>query len=208
MWNRLSSKQCTARPRSQWWLMLVLAGSLLPALGVAQEPNEPLVTILKSGFHSIYPRHAFHLSLTEVGDPTSVSEVTIEFWDRANKRRAVATGTLSADRSFGLRVPIPAGAAVPDQLRVFVMIEPLRNGEGSQPIVGLEDLDPDLRQITTKPPCAPPSNGGGPEAGEPGGSGPQLSDTQVSGTQASSTADCDGWAVNRLTLEQAGRWPH
>jgi len=191
MWNRHASKKRPARPRSQWRLMLVLAGSLM-------------ITVLKSGFHSIYPRHAFLLTVTDVGDPTSVSEVTIEFWDRANKRRASAFGTLSPDRSVGLRVPIPAGAAVPDQLRVFVMIEPLRSGEGSQPIVGLEDLDPDLRQITTKPPCAPPSNGGGPEAGEPGGSGPQITGPQASGLQAS----CDGWGVNRLTLEQADRWPH
>lgn len=161
-------------------LLCALMGATVPSLG-AQVPGEPTVTVLKSGLHSIFGGHAFLLSVVDVGSTASSSEVKIEFRDAADQRRAVGSGLLVRGRPVRLRVPIPAGTGR-DQLRVIVTITTLTNGEGSEPIVGLEDLDANSLVVETKPPCAPaPSVGGGAEG------------------------NCDGgWRVNRLTLGQTG----
>ncbi len=170
--------------RSGWWrggrvvLLCALMGAIVPSLG-AQTPGEATVTVLKSGLHSIFGGHAFLLTVTEVGSTGSSSEVKIEFRDASDGRRAISSGVLHRGRPVRLRVPIPAGTGR-EQLRVIVTIATLTNGEGSQPIVGLEDLDADTLVVETKTECLPPSGGG------------------------VFQENCDGWHTTRLTLDQAG----
>jgi hypothetical protein len=152
---------------------------MVPMLVLAQS-SEPTVTVLKSGLQSIHERHALLLTVTEAGSTAAASEVTIEFRDPSDQRRAFTSGVLLRNRPVRLRVTIPAGAGR-DQLRAIVKIT--TNSEGSEPIVGLEDLDVDSLKVETRPPCAPPSVGGGAEG------------------------NCDGWRATRLTLDQASRLP-
>jgi len=180
MLNRHSSKEGPARARSHRWLMLVLVGSLIPALGGAQAPSEPRITVLKSGLQTLLARHSFVLTLTDVGPQEAASWVTIEFRDRAGQRRAFTSARLSPDRPARLRASIASGA-VSDQWRVVVTIEPIDGAASSEPIVGLEDLDADSLVLNTRPPCAPPSGG------------------------VVAQGNCDGWVINRLALGQA---PH
>lgn len=191
--NRTSSaKQGQIRssnPR-RWLAVCLLAGALLPALvtaqtpasNAAQTPAVALVTVLKTGLMSIFEGHFFLLTLTEVGSPASASEVTIEFRDASDQRRAFTTGTLAEAHPVRLRVPPLAGTGR-EQLRVIVKITPLTNGTGSEPIAVLEDLDPKGFQVVPKVTCAPPSVGSGAEG------------------------QCDGWRVNHLTVEQAANSP-
>jgi hypothetical protein len=161
-------------------LLCALMGATVSSLG-AQTPGETTVTVLKSGLHSIFGGHAFLLTVAEVGSTASSSEVKIEFRDASDQRRAMNSGVLHRGRPVRLRVPVPAGTGR-EQLRVIVTITTLANGEGSEPIVGLEDLDADSLVVETKPPCAPPPSVGGGAEG-----------------------NCDGgWRVNRLTLGKAG----
>ncbi len=179
MWNRYTSKKRPARPRSQRWLMVVLAGSLIPALGVAEEPHEPTRTILKSALYTVPPGHVLTATVADVGAGTAASRVAIEFLDRAGQRRAFTSARFSPERPARLRLPIPAGTVF-DMLRVVVTLE---IADGGQPIALLEDLDVDSFRVDTKPPCAPPSVGG------------------------SAEGNCGGWVMNRLTLDQAP-WPN
>jgi hypothetical protein len=182
MWSNRTSTQGQTRSNTfrRWAALCVLGCALLPRLGAAQVVTGSMVTVLKSGLHSVLGGDALLLSAVEVGSPTSVSEVTIEFLDAADQRRAFASGTLQRGRPVRSRVAIPAGVGR-DQLRVIVRIRPLTNGEASEPIVGLEDLNADSFQVVPKVICAAsnPSVGSGAEG------------------------NCDGWSVTRVTLPQA-----
>jgi hypothetical protein len=154
--------------RNQWLALCLLAGVMIPVLTAAQQPGELVTTILKSGLHSIFGGHFFLLTVTEVGSVASESEVTIEFRDAADQRRGFSSSVLARNSPVRARITSPTGSGR-EQLRVIVKITPLTSGEGSQPIVGLEDIDADSLRIETKPPCAPPSVGGGAEGNCDGG---------------------------------------
>ena len=179
MWNEKFNQGQTRSGRARrWFAVSVLAGAMLPALGSAQTTSGAVVTVLKSGLHSIFEGHTLLLTVTEVGSTTSTSTVTIEFLDALDKRRGFASGTLKRGGQVRLPVAIPAGAGY-QQLRAIVKITPLTNAEGSEPIVGLEDLDITSLQVTPKALFSVDSTGG-------------------SGAEG----DCGGWQVNRLTLGQ------
>ncbi len=182
MWNDHKSSQSQTRSgrTRRWFAVSVLIGALLPALGTAQT-GSPTV-ILKSGLHSVFEGHTLLLTVTETGSTTSTSTVTIEFLDALDQRRGFASGTLKRGRQVQLPAAIPAGAGY-QQLRAIVKFTPLTNGEASEPIVGLEDLDITSLQVIPKTLFA----------FEPiGGSGAE--------------GDCGGWQVNRFTLGQPN--PH
>ena len=132
----------------RWFAICVLAGALLPALGTAQTSGGP-TTVLKSGLHSIFEGHTLLLTVTEVGSTTSTSTVTVEFLDALDQRRGFVSGTLKRKGLVQLPVAIPAGAGY-QRLRAIVKITPLTNGAGSEPIVGLEDLDITSKQVIPK----------------------------------------------------------
>jgi len=179
MWNDHESSQGQTRSgrARRWFAVCALVGALVPALGTAQTSGGP-TTVLKSPLHSIFEGHTLLLTVTEVGSTTSTSTVTIEFLDALDQRRGFASGTLKRKGHVQLPVAIPAGAGY-QRLRAIVKITPLTNGEASQPIVGLEDLDITSKQVIPKGlfSVAPI----GPEGAE---------------------GDCGGWQVNRLTLGQ------
>jgi hypothetical protein len=168
-------RRSTRRNRSL--ALALFAGAMIPALATAQSPGDRIVTILKSGLHS-FAGDAL-LTVTEVGSRASASEVTIELRSAGDERRAFTSGMLLRGQPVRLRVPIAANAGR-QQGRFIVRITSISNPEQSQAVVGLEDLDVDSFGIETKPPCAPPSVGGGAEG------------------------NCDGWHVTRLTAGQAG----
>jgi len=155
MWNDHKSSQGQTRldRARRWFAVCVLVGALLPALGTAQTSGGP-TTVLKSGLHSIFEGHTLLLTVTEVGSTASTSTVTIEFLDALDQRRGFATGTMKRGRQpVELAVAIPAGAGY-QRLRAIVKITPLTNGEGSEPIVGLEDLDADSLRVVPKVFCS------------------------------------------------------
>jgi hypothetical protein len=152
---------------------------LLLAFPTTQRPLEAqsveTVVVLKSSFVSTY--HSLQLTIADVGAADSTSEVTIEFRDASDKQRAFTSDVLVRSQPLRLRVRAEGGR---EQFRAIVTIKSLTNAEGSEPIVGLEDIDANAFRIDTKPPCAPASFGSG-------------------GAQG----NCGGWRVNRLTVEQA-----
>ena len=170
--------ECHRRfPRLGRWLVLLgLATAMTPMLLDAQSTTVPEILVLKSGFVSAYPITVLQLTLNESGADDSSSEVTIEFRDASDQRRAFTSGVLL--RTQPIRLKVRAEGRL-EQFRAIVTIRPLTNGERSEPIVGLENLDANSLRIETKPPCAPPSVGIGGEG------------------------NCDGWRVSRMTLEQA-----
>jgi hypothetical protein len=157
------------RPRSRnlrrWLALGVAVGIVLPVLGDAQEPK---VTVLKSGLHSVPAGHTLHAILVEVGAATSTSAVTIEFRDALDRRRAFVSGTLQRSRPVRLRLTIPTTIAR-DEVRVIVRAQSVADGVKSERILTLEDLDVDSFQVTTKgggcaiPFSENPSAGSGPE---------------------------------------------
>jgi hypothetical protein len=178
MWNNRTSKQDQTRWSSpgRWLALCVLAGVLLPAFGAAQAP---LVTVLKSGLHTIFGGDYLLATVTEVGSPSAASEVTIEFRDAADQQRAFAVDTLTRIHPVRLRFAVPAGTGA-NQLRAIVKITPLTTAFTSEPIVGLEDLNPSSLTVVPKVICS-------------------IGPTMPPGVEA----NCDGWRVTRLTLEQA-----
>ncbi len=180
MWNDHKSSQGQTRldRARRWFAVCVLTGALLPALGTAQTSGGP-TAVLKSGLHSIFEGHTLLLMVTEVGSTASTSTVTIEFLDALDQRRGFATGTMKRGRQpVQLAVAIPAGAGY-QRLRTIVTITSLTNAEGSEPIVGLEDLDATALTVTPRA---------------------LFSFHPVGGSGAE--GDCGGWQVNRLTLGQ------
>jgi hypothetical protein len=185
MWNNRTSRQDQTRssnPR-RWLALCVIAGALLPAFGAAQTVDGPIVTILKSGLQTIFGGNYFLALVTEVGPQSAASEVTIEFRDASDRRRAFTVDTLTRTHPVRLRFAPPAGTGA-DQFRVVVKHTPLTPGYTSEPIVGLEDVNPNSLQVVPKVICAI-----GPSV-PPGAEG-----------------NCDDWRVNRLTVEQANNLP-
>ncbi len=175
-------RQTRSGSRGRWLTLWVFAAAMIPVLTGAQSRTDPMAALVKSVFHSVAENHWLLLTVGEVGSVASASEVTIEFRDSADQRRAFTSGVLLRNQQVRLRASVPAGGG---QLRAIVMITPLTGSDGSEPVISLEDLDANTIRIETKPPCAPPSVGSG------GGEG-----------------SCDGgWRVSRMTLEQAGRLP-
>lgn len=162
--------------RGRWLALLVLAAATTPILLAAQSPALPEVLVLKSGFVSLFQDHVLLLTLNDVGVADATSDVTIEFRDASDKRRAFTSGVLSRSQTLQLRVRAESRR---EQFRAIVTISSITNAEGSERIVGLEDLDANSLRIETKPPCAPPSVGIGGEG------------------------NCGGWRVSWMTLEQA-----
>jgi hypothetical protein len=183
-----ANDRATKSSRGRRALMLcALACVLLPALVTAQSPSAPAltnsdraVTILKSPLYSIFGGHFFLLTVADQGSVSSATEVTIEFRDASNQRRAFTSGTVVKGRPLRLRLPMAANQGR-EQFSALVRLTSIANALGSQPVVSFEDIDANSLTIETKPPCAPvPSVGGGAEG------------------------NCDGnWWVTRLTLEQS-----
>jgi hypothetical protein len=173
------SKAGSVSRRTRLGVLCALLGATVPTLG-AQERGDEMVTVLKSGLHSVRAGDVLQVIMAEVGPTTSTSEVRIVVLDAADQRRGIATGVLMRGKPVRLRVRVPRDS-MGWQLRTVVQILGLTNQESSQPVATLEDIDADSLRIETKPPCAPlPSVGGGAEG------------------------NCDGWGVTRLALDQAG----
>lgn len=184
MWNNRTSKQPQTRSghAGRWLALCVLAGSLMPAFGAAQ-PSGLIATILKSGLQTLFGGNYLLLTVTEVGSPSAASEVTIEFRDASDRRRAFTVDTLTRTHPVRSKFAAPAGAGA-DQFRVVVKHTPLTTGYTSEPIVGLEDINPNSLQVVPKVVCAI-----GPSV-PPGAEG-----------------NCDDWRMDRLTVEQAAHSP-
>src|SRR6188474_1526332 len=97
MWHDRPSKQdqIRSRNRRRWLALCVLAGALLPALGAAQPQSDLIVTILKSGLHTVFGGNYLLATVTETGSPSAASEVTIEFRDASDRQRAFTVDTLT-----------------------------------------------------------------------------------------------------------------
>ena len=175
MVNGMSKAGSVSRTR-RLAVLCAFLGGMAPTLG-AEEPREPMGTMLKSGLLRLSGGVVRELTVAEVGSRTSTSEVKVVFLDAADQRRGIASGVLMRGQPVRLRVRVPSASI---QLRAIVWIFPLTNLEGGQQVVSLEDIDADSLTIETKPPCAPlPSVGGGAEG------------------------NCDGWGVSHLASNQA-----
>jgi hypothetical protein len=182
MWNNRPSTQDQIRssnPR-RWLALGVLAVALLPALGAAQSPSDLILTILKSGLHTVFGGNYLLLTVTETGSPLAASEVTIEFRDAADRQRAFTVDTLTRTHPVRLRFAAPAGTGA-DQFRVVVKHKPLTPGYVSEAIAGLEDVNPNTLTVVPKVVCA------------------RIGPTVPPGAEAT----CDGFGVTRVTVEQA-----
>ena len=160
----------TAGRARSWYLrrclaLFVAVGTVLPVLSDAQEPK---VTVVKSGLHSVPAGHTFHAILAEVGSATATSKVTIEFRDALDRRRAVVSATLTRSKPVRLRLTIPTTVAR-DEIRVVLKTQSVLDGWKSERILTLEDIDVDSFQVVTKgggcaiPFSENPSAGSGPE---------------------------------------------
>jgi hypothetical protein len=160
----------------------MLAATMTPALLGAQSQTEPMVTLMKSGLQTVFPGHALSVTISEVGSPSSASEITIEFRDGADRRRAFRSGTLLRNQPVQLQVAVPAGVSS-QQLRLILKITPVIDAEGSEPIVGVEDITLATGTVEPKPAPLPVPRGG-------------------------AEAYCGGWIVTWFTLQQAGQSPN
>jgi len=178
MSNNRASKQSWNRSGTlrRWLVMLVCGAAMLPVAGGAQAPG----VTATSGLHTLFAGHYLQLTAGEFGAADSTSTVMIEFRDASDQRRAFVSGTMMRGKPVRLRVAVPAGIRS-EQFSVIVAITNLVNAEGSEPIVGLENIDP--LSLTAEPivVCAVdndnPSTGSGPEG------------------------NCDGWRL-KFTTQQ------
>jgi hypothetical protein len=163
---------------ARWRLaLLIVAAAATPVLIGAQPPP---TTVLKSGLHSSFGG-SLVLTVSDVGSATAASDVTIEFRDAADQRRAFASGVLRRDQPVRGQVQIPASSVL-QQFRAIVKIRPVIDAEGSEPVVSLEHVDADTFKVETKPPCAVPS--------------------VIPSSGIGAEGNCDGWRITWLAAQQ------
>jgi hypothetical protein len=171
LFNQISGQ----RHRRRGLLALLLLAAAATTTHISLEAQTAAdVTVLKSALFSTYDM--LQVTVSDVGASDSATEVTIEFRDAADQRRAFTSGVLFRNQPLRLRVRAESGR---EQFRAIVTFASLTNGEGSEPFVSLEDIDLTSLTVDTKPPGAPPPTVGDGALGDCGG----------------------GWRVSRIKLQ-------
>jgi hypothetical protein len=124
------------------------------------------MTTMMSGSHTLGANRFMKVNVTDVGDPSAVSQVQIEIRDASDRLVARDGGQLTTKTPVGILVPVPPDGR-PRSWRAVVTITTSTPFDLTSPMSVMEDVDMNAQSVRvlaqgTKPPKPPegPYSGG------------------------------------------------